>query len=385
MALVRTIRVLSMMEALAVTGPAKNLIAFACCARQPFEDPQLPQVDLAVALFERPGAPAKVFRTALEKAGIRYHVITEKYLGDLSVIPQLRTIIETEQPDILQTHSSKSHFLVRSTGIFRYCRWLAFHHGFTATDWKDRLYNHIGRWALRGAPHVVTVCAAFAKELTDAGIPSCRISIRHNSVVPVAAPALDEIRAIRTSFAIPDDASVILAIGRLSAEKGHLDLIEAAAQVNRVAPWLNFRVLVAGEGPERNKLTRRAADLQIAGRILLPGHQQNVQSLYPCADVFVLPSHSEGSPNVLLEAMSAGLPIVATAVGGSIELVTDEKNALLVKPHNASALSSAMLRLLADRELASRLAVTARETSRQYTPQSYTQAMMAIYQETMSR
>jgi glycosyltransferase involved in cell wall biosynthesis len=367
-----------MMEALTVTGPAKNLIAFAQQARSP-ADPDLPEVELSVATFDRPSASPGVLAGALEKAGIRCHRIAEKHAGDPAVIPRLRKLIAAEQPDIVQTHNTKSHLLVRCAGVSRRIPWIAFHHGFTARDWKDRAYNRIGRWALQGAPRVITVCQAFERQLVSFGISPSRISICRNSVVQIEIPSAGELAALRNALGIPPDARVVLAVGRLSSEKGHADLLEAVAALREGNPAWILRVVVVGDGPERQSLGRKAAALGVAEHILFAGHREDVRPFYGLADLFVLPSHSEGSPNVLLEAMSAGLPIVATAAGGSVELVSDGQTALLIAARDPRAMSAAMGRLLQDRELASRLGAHAREASRQYTPEAYARSVIAVY------
>jgi glycosyltransferase involved in cell wall biosynthesis len=379
-----SIRVLAMMEARTVTGPAKNLIAFAAQART-LAGYGVPGIDFSVATFERPSSSSGPFCEALREQGVPYAVIAEKHAGDIGVVSQLRRIVAAKRPDIIQTHNTKSHFLIRTMGTPRGTRWIAFHHGFTKTDWKDRAYNRFARWSLKGAPHIVTVCHAFAQELEAAGIAGDRISICHNSVSPSAAPRAEELAALKISLGIPRDASVILAAGRLSKEKGHRDLVSAVALLRTAHPSLDFRLLILGEGPERQALTETASTLGVAELLLLPGQQKNIRPFYGIASVFVLPSHSEGSPNVLLEAMAARLPIAATAVGGSVELVADGETALLATARDPQSLGSAIERLLFDRALADRLAANAEAASRQYTPESYARSVIELYQRVLNR
>lgn len=378
------IRVLAMMEARSVTGPAKNLLTFVAQARI-LAGQGAPDIHLSVATFERPSASSGPFCAALQKQGIPYDVIAEKHAGDIGVVSQLRRIIASKRPDIIQTHNTKSHFLIRTMGVPRETRWIAFHHGFTTTDLKDRAYNQIARWALKGAPHIVTVCRAFAQEFMAAGVAEDHISVRHNSVSSIAAPPAEELTALKMSLGIPRDALVILAVGRLSKEKGHNDLVSAIAMLRIAHPSLDFRLLILGEGPERQVLEQAAAALGVAEHLLLPGQKKNVRPFYGIADVFALPSYSEGSPNALLEAMAARLPIVATAVGGSVELVSDGETALLVNARDPESLCSAIERSLCDRTLANRLAANAEAASRQYTPEAYARSIIGIYQRVLNR
>ena len=140
-----------------------------------------------------------------------------------------------------------------------------------------------------------------------------------------------------------------------------------------------------GEGAERGRLEAAADSLGCREAVVFAGQLSDVWSLYFAADVFVLPSHSEGSPNVLLEAMAAGLPIVATAVGGIAEMVEDNQTALLVPSQDPQALAAAIARVLKDRDLAQRLAANASSlVGSRYTTQNYVKALMGIYQDVIN-
>lgn len=374
----RTIRVLAMMESQWVTGPAKNLIAFASHLRDSAPS-NGPVVEVSVVTFGRPSSPVGRFVAALDAAGIRNHVIRERRAADPNVIPQLLAIIRSEKPDIIQTHNSKSHLLIRFARLWMRVPWVAFFHGFTTTNTKDRFYNRIGWWALRGAPRIVTVCRAFADDLVRSGVPESRISVRHNIVAPFVQPQADEVAALRSRLGIPGDCRVALTVGRLSKEKGHADLIDALAHLNGAGGCSTIRFVIVGDGPERSELERRARESGIADLVLFAGHQNEVGTYYGMADAFVLPSHTEGSPNALLEAMSAGLPIVSTDAGGAAELVSNGNTALVVERRAPQSLSRAIGRLLEDRQLASRLSASAQRAARGYTPEAYSAALIEVY------
>ena len=354
-----------------MTGPAKNLIGFGRRAR--------PAVELSVVTFRRPAVPDEGLLPALEEAGIPFRLLDESGMGDPRVIPQLIRLVRAEQPDIIQTHNTKSHFLLRLAGPARPVPWIAFHHGFTNRNRKDRAYNRVGRWAMRGADRVVAVCDAFARDLRAAGVPDARISLRHNFVLPFSLPPVAEVDALRARLGIPADAQVMLAVGRLSPEKGHADLLEAVALVKQQDPVANFRLVIAGEGSERANLERQRTALGLESSVLLPGQQADVRPFYALAGMVVLPSHSEGSPNVLLEAMSAGRPIVATEAGGIVEIASHGATAWTVPARNPRALADAVLHLRRHPELAHRLAAEAQKEAARFTPEAYVEAMLEIY------
>ena len=152
----------------------------------------------------------------------------------------------------------------------------------------------------------------------------------------------------------------------------------------RAEPDLKFKLLIVGEGPEQANLTRAVTERNIASHVVFVGHVTDVAPFYAIADVLALPSHSEGSPNVLLEAMAAGLPVVATSVGGVPEIATSEVNALLVPARDPSAFAEALRRALTELELARTLKSNAIARAGEFSPESHAQSLIQIYQELVS-
>jgi glycosyltransferase involved in cell wall biosynthesis len=377
------IRVVALIESYRPAGPARNLIEFARAAREAKGD--LPAVDLSIVTFQR-GAlePPNAFVTAAREASLAVDVLAERFRFDPAVIPQLRAVIARRRPDIVQSHNVKSHLLVRLTGLSRQLPWVAFHHGYTATNLKDRVYNQFDRWSLRAASRALTVCRPFAAQLERRGVARERIRIQHNPLRPFTLATREEAEALRVRLGIPAGVPVILSVGRLSREKGCHDLLEALGRLHRRTPAAEFRLVIVGDGPEAGRLRRQAQSLGLAGRVVLAGFQNDVRPYYAMADLLVLPSHSEGSPNVLLEAMSAGVPVVATAVGGVPEIAEHEHSALLVKRGDREAIRAAIERLLGDAELRRRLAAAAREVvATRHSPETYRRAVIEVYQSAL--
>ena len=141
---------------------------------------------------------------------------------------------------------------------------------------------------------------------------------------------------------------IVGAAGRLSPEKGYRFLVEAAAEVLKTHPQTGF--VLYGDGPLRGDLTQQIETLGLHEKFLLPGFCHEIDRYYPQFDVFVLPSFTEGLPNVVLEAFAAGVPVVATAVGGTPEAVEDGVNGYLVPSGQAAPLADRIARLVADPE-----------------------------------
>ncbi len=152
---------------------------------------------------------------------------------------------------------------------------------------------------------------------------------------------------------------MLVAAGRLTRQKGFDLLLQALPAV--VAQMPDLRLLIAGEGPERRALAGQAARLRLQERVRFLGARDDLEALFAAADGFVLPSRSEGSPYVLLEAMALGLPVVATEVGGVPAMLDGGANGLLVRAEDPPALAAAILRLVQFPQAAKRRAELARQ------------------------
>ena len=369
------IRVLTLIENATVTGPARNLIEFGKLA--------MPDVQLTIVTYQRGPQPSALAQAARQD-GLTVATVAERRRWDTQVFPQLRQVIAGIHPDLLETRNVKSHFLVRLLGLHKNYPWIAWNHGYTETSLLDRAYTQLDRWSLRGAYRVVTVCRPFADELAGLGVPRDRLTILHNSVKPFRPPPAQEVERLRGELNLQEDEKVVLSVGRLSREKAHADLVRAAAALKVKSGAPPFRIVIVGDGPEREPIAALAAKLGLADRITLAGFQRDTGPYYAIATAVAVPSHSEGSPNVVLEAMAAGLPIAATNVGGIPEILEKGVTGLMLPAGNPEAMAQALLRLLSERELRERLGAAARARAESaHTPDAYREALVKFYRETL--
>ena len=189
----------------------------------------------------------------------------------------------------------------------------------------------------------------------EIGVPRERIHPVYNGVDPnrfrpVRPDQRPSLRAALLPSHWPHDATVIGTVGRLSRVKNHHYLIDAFATLLRSrAVWSDrLRLVIVGDGPERSALETLIARSGLEERVLISGYSDQVPSFLACMDLFVLPSHSEGVSNTLLEAQATGLPAVATAVGSTPELVVDGQTAILVDVDDSEALANSISLLLAE-------------------------------------
>jgi glycosyltransferase involved in cell wall biosynthesis len=138
---------------------------------------------------------------------------------------------------------------------------------------------------------------------------------------------------------------------------------------------------LVGAGPERGRLEELCRSLNLTDAVILAGHKDDIDPYYGIADVFLLPSVSEGCPNVLLEAMAAGVPVVATAVGGVPEVVKHGRDAILVNAHDRAGLASATAQILRDHQLRDRLISFARGIVAQKTPEAYFRSIVSVFSQ----
>lgn len=185
---------------------------------------------------------------------------------------------------------------------------------------------------------------------------------------------------IRDEFGLSPSAAVVGTVGRLTEQKGYFELLHAWERVCESRH--DAQLLLVGHGPKRDALEALAADLGIADQVQFTGPRDDVPDLLAAMDVFVFPSHGEGLPGALLEAMAAGLPIVATEVTGNVELLADRETGILVPPRDPAALAEATKRLLDDEETGATLGANARtEAFDRYSLKAMVDRFERVYDE----
>jgi L-malate glycosyltransferase len=223
--------------------------------------------------------------------------------------------------------------------------------------------RHIQRVVCRLADCVIANSNAVRDWLIGEGINHKGIHVIRNGIaIPPKREDADSFR-VRKELGIPFDAPIVTTVCRLTPSKGIEDLLKAAVRVTACLPRVRF--LVAGKDLSQPgymlQLERYAADLKLSDNLRFLGERSDVLDILSESDLFVLPSLSEGLSNVLLEAMTASLPVVATDVGGNPEVVEDGRTGLLVPPRNADELATAMMQILQCPDMACRFGENGRD------------------------
>jgi glycosyltransferase involved in cell wall biosynthesis len=224
---------------------------------------------------------------------------------------------------------------------------VAIAHGWTGATLRVRLYEALDALLMRRMDATVCVSAATAARVRQTGVPARRLTVIRNAVSDEAftepQPAA---RALLEGLFPTPPRLLIGAAGRLSPEKGFDKLIEAAALVVKAIPEVGF--ILFGDGPLREKLRLQIDKLQLGRNVVLGGFRSDLPRLLPSLDAGALSSWTEGLPVALLEAMAAAVPVAATAVGGTPEVIEEGVSGLLVAAGDASALANRLVGLLRD-------------------------------------
>jgi len=310
----------------------------------------------------------------LEAQDITVRCLNARSRWDIGVLSRLRAQLREFRPDVLQTflfHANiAGRVAARRLGIPVVVS------GVRVVETDARWRMQVDRMTNRLVTHNVCVSKSVEDQYRQLGVSADRLSVIPNGVdlqrFEAATPA------DLAQFDVPTGARTVLTIGRLHRQKGIDALIQAMRDVMSEAA--DIHLLIAGEGAERDKLQQLAAEAGYGARIHFVGWSDDVPSLLHASDLFVLASRWEGMPNVLLEAMAARRPVVATDVEGVRECVEDGRSGVIVPPDDAAALSTAIAGLLADPERATSLAAAAQAQVRQhFTWQATTDQYVALW------
>lgn len=228
----------------------------------------------------------------------------------------------------------------------------------------------VQRMVCRLADRVVVNAGAIRDWLEERGFPERKLSVIHNGV-DVAKFSSGEGAAIRREFGVPENAPLVVMIARLNSQKGEGYLLEAAPRILGRCPGTHFLLAggsyTRGHDDERkpdtaylDRLKQRARAAGVGANVHLTGMRKDIPDILAASTVSILPSFSEGISNTVLESMAAGVPVVATRVGGTPEIVCDDRYGILIPPRDAEAIVEAVSSVIQTPSLAERLSAAGR-------------------------
>ncbi len=320
-------------------GPERQMLGLA--------EALLPDVQTVFASFSEGGLNA-TFLDKVRDAGFVSCSLESDTPRLLAAKKEVVDLIKQHDVHVLLCHGYKAGmvgwFAARKAGIPA----VAVSRGWTRENWKVRIYERLDRFMLRRMDRVVCVSQGQSDKAKRSGVRSERIEVIHNAINTSRFTQSDPAYREKLLGFFPTSLRsnikfVIGAAGRLSPEKGFELLIEAAQAVSQKHPEVGF--VLFGEGVLREPLQSQIDSSCLNDHFQLAGYTDELDQFMPCLDLFVQSSYTEGLPNVLLEATAAGVPIVATKVGGTPEVVQPDDYCLLLEPGHSDQLADCILEI----------------------------------------
>jgi L-malate glycosyltransferase len=299
---------------------------------------------------------------------------------DLLAARRLAQLVRESGAQIVHAHTSHAHSLA----------WLASKiHGVPVVVSRRVDFPVGGNWLSRrkyfaAGIHYIAISHAVKEVLSSTGIGPEKIAVVHSGIDPDRFPRRGQVRdqAAASAYGAPSGVPLVVNVAALTDHKDQSTLLRAMALLRRRVP--SFRVVIAGSGELETPLRALCSELGLDDRVLFAGNVSNLAALYSAADLFVMSSHLEGLCTSILDAMSAGLPVVATRTGGIPEIVRDGVNGMLVEPRSPSALATAIEMVLSEPSLQEQFAQEGRATVlREFTQDHMVDGTVEVYRRVL--
>jgi succinoglycan biosynthesis protein ExoA len=316
--------------------------------RQILRYTHLDGVDSAVASFTGDGCGAEFLSQAASR-GLPVFELPAGKKTILSAIRKLTTLLKEQEVDLLCTHDYRSDIVGTIAARSAHVRCSPFLRGWTGESFAIKLFELMDRQVLRFATNVVCLSETHASEMRRQPNMRNKVRVVTNAIEVLADNASRRERSRRTlvqRFHLHNEHPIVVSAGRLSPEKGVSTFVKSMPGVLEHHP--NAQFVIFGDGTEINRLQDEARRLGISTAVTFAGHVTDLSELLPGADLLVNPSFAEQVPNVVLEAMAAGVPIVATRAGSVAEIAGDPPCISLVRPGAATEISEQVNILLND-------------------------------------
>lgn len=333
------IRVLHLRDSPWVDGPGRTILETGAHL-----DPAL--VDFHIGVLCPDSVTEHPLLAAARARGIQAHAIVDDDRAGSKALAHILELVDRHRINVIHSSEFRSHLLAQRCKRRRNLRAVATAHGWIANNLRRKLVRSLDKFLLGLFDRVIFVSSATRALVPRWWLPESRTHTLHNALV---LGVYGKDAAQRRERSHGDGAPItLLNVGRLSAEKGQLLLLEALATLAPTHPTL--RLQIAGVGPLEEALRARVHELGLATRVDFLGYVAQMPPLYSKVDLVVQSSYTEGLPNVILEAAYLRVPILATRVGGTAEVVTHGESAWLVNPGSADELVRGMDQFVRNRD-----------------------------------
>lgn len=313
------------------------------------------------AFFRPPQDPGfDAIQSRADAAGATLVPLDDRGPLDWRLVRNLVKLCRRENVALWHGHDYKSNLLGLLVRRFHPMRLITTVHGWVLNTLKSSLYFRVDRWCLPRYDEVICVSPDLFDQCLGAGVSPSRCHLIENGIDLAQYGRRRTLQEARAELRLPAAPFLIAAVGRLSPEKNFPLLVAAVSRL--LHQGRDVALAIAGDGPEQAALQTQIDRTPFRDRFRLLGFQSDPRILYEASDLVALSSDREGLPNVLLEAMALGVPVVSTCVAGVPRLIESESNGLLVPLRDEPALADAIARLHDDPSLRNRFAANGRIT-----------------------
>lgn len=369
-----TINVLHLRDTYEIGGPGKTILE----THRAIDAARF-QLHLGVFL-RRHESSSSPFIEAARGVGLPVHEIRGAHQVDVRMVSRILELIRTLDIDIVHAHEVKSDVIAWLVSWCTAVPVMTTLHGWIGVTRKARLLTSVDKWVVRRFDRVIAVSGVIRDEMRQRGMTEPRLRLLHNAIVVERYRRRGERGYLQELLGRPVAPPVVASIGRLSREKGHADFLEALALAR--ARGAQVSAVLAGDGPARAELEAQSHTLGLREVVHFPGYVDRPDRLLEETDLLVLPSHTEGLPNVVLEALAMDVPVLATRVGGTPEIIEDGVHGRLVPPRAPQVLAEALADFVAAPEAWRHMARRGRDlVERQFDFKARTRRLEDLYVE----
>lgn len=367
------IRVAVVIDSLRVGGAQRLISAYASSASAH---------DLAPVIITLREDGAPFILESIRNAGIRVITLSAGSLFNVRRFRRLVQVLKEERIELVQTHLVYANILgtlaARSAGL----PVIATLHSVAVSEgWKARVLKVIENYVLRNHATRILAVGQMIADINQDHYGSRRLDVIPNGIPAPKFSEVQERDRLRREIA-GDGSDIVITVGRFSRAKAYEDMIDAFHLLRQKD--LNSKLVMVGSGTTLDNIKSRIADLDLNQSVVLTGEREDVHQLLALSDVYASSSQREGLPLAVLEAMMAGLPIVATSVGDIPNVVTEETG-VVVPPHHPELLAAAIEQLLKDPNKRRSMGQAAyRRAMNEYTVEAWMKKHLTLYREVLS-
>jgi len=324
------INVLHLRDSPWIDGPGRTILETASLVDRS-------KINYVIGAFAGSDGNSSALVDAAASRGLPVFAIKEKKSFDLEAMNQILKYIDDHNIHILHTHETRSDLLGLLCAKKKKIRLVTTLHGWIRNNLKSKILTQIDIFSLHFFDMIIVVSEKLKNQLLRYRIPERKIFVLRNAILPDHHIPDSSDQSFKSDFQIAPETALIGNIGRLSPEKGQEDFLKSAIDICRRGH--NVKFILVGIGPDQKKLEKLVNEHSLSDAILFAGFRKDMKRVYNSLDLVVQSSYTEGMPNVILECALMQIPVIATDVGGTSEIVLDGQTGSLIPPGNINLLT----------------------------------------------